>query len=120
MFPGNAVMKYTARMNRRTFLETSIATSCVSAVHVSLFAPEQRIDRVGLQLYTVRDLAKSDFEGTLAKVAGIGYKEVEFAGLFDYSPKDVRATLDRVGLAAPSGHVSYAIVEAKWPETLDA
>jgi sugar phosphate isomerase/epimerase len=113
-------MKYTAGMNRRTFLETSIATCCLSALHVSLFAPEHRIDRVGLQLYTVRDLMKSEFEGTLAKVAGVGYKEVEFARLFDHSPKDVRAMLDRDGLTAPSGHVSYAIIETKWPETLDA
>jgi len=52
----NAVMQYTARMHRRTLLETSIATSCLSALHVSLFVPEQRIDQVGLQLYTVRDL----------------------------------------------------------------
>jgi hypothetical protein len=60
-------MQYTARMHRRTFLETSIVTSCLSALHVSLFVPEQRIDQVGLQLYTVRDLMKSDFEDSLVK-----------------------------------------------------
>ena len=35
-----------------------------------------------MQLYTVRDLMKDDFDGTIAKVASIGYKEVEFAGYF--------------------------------------
>ena len=107
-------------MNRRTFLETSIGASCLSALPVSLFASDQRIERLGLQLYTVRDLLKSDFEGTLAKVAGVGYKEVEFAGLFDHAPKDVRAMLDRQGLKAPSSHVSYEVVETKWQQALEA
>ncbi len=63
---------------------------------------------------------KADFEGTLAKVAAIGYREVEFAGYFDHSPKDVRAILDRLQLTSPSEHVAYAVVQDKWPETLDA
>ncbi len=73
-----------------------------------------------MQLYTVRDGMKTDFEGTLAKVAAIGYREVEFAGYFDHSPQDVRAILDRQKLTSPSEHVSYAVVQDKWPETLDA
>ena len=60
----------------------------------------------GLELYTVRDLTAKDYEGTLAKVAEIGYKEVEPAT--DYGrmePKQFRAMLDRYGLSAPSTHV---------------
>ena len=63
---------------------------------------------------------KTDFEGTIAKVAATGYKEVEFAGYFDHSPKDVRAILDKNGLASPSCHVGYDVVEKKWAETLEA
>ena len=58
-----------------------------------------------MQLYTVRDQMAKDFPGTLARVARIGYKEVEFAGYYNQSPQDVRALLDRLGLAAPSSHV---------------
>jgi sugar phosphate isomerase/epimerase len=65
------------------------------------------IERLGVQLYTVRDLMAKDFEGTLAKVARAGYKEVEFAGYFDRKPQDVKAILDRNGLAAPSTHTDY-------------
>lgn len=83
-------------------------------------APAHEISRVGLQLYTVRKEMKSDFEGTIAQVAKIGYKEVEFAGYFGHAPKDVRAMLDRDGLSSPSEHVGYDIVEEKWPETLEA
>ena len=56
-----------------------------------------------------------DFEGTIAKVAATGYKEVEFAGYFKHSPKDVRAILDKNGLTAPSAHIAYDVVESKWP-----
>jgi sugar phosphate isomerase/epimerase len=83
-------------------------------------APAHQIGRVGLQLYTVRDEMKKDFEGTVAQVAKIGYKEVEFAGYFGHSPKDIRTMLDRDGLSSPSEHVDYKIVENKWPETLEA
>jgi hypothetical protein len=39
----------------------------------------QGIGPIGLQLYTVRAELQNDFDGTLAKVAAIGYQEVEFA-----------------------------------------
>jgi len=106
-------------MNRRTFIETSIAAA-VLASRPAWAAETHQIDRVGLQLYTVRDLMKKDFEGTIAKVAQIGYKEVEFAGYFGKSPQDVRKILDTNKLASPSEHVPYDTVAKKWPETLEA
>src|SRR6202165_3961975 len=108
-------------MKRRTFIETSMAAAAVFAARPSwAAASEHEIKRVGLQLYTVRSEMPKDFEGTIAKVAATGYKEGEFAGYFDHSPKDVRAILDKNGLASPSCHVGYDVVEKKWPETLDA
>src|SRR3984893_14360077 len=114
------------RMNRRTFIGSSVATTLLASR--PMFATgangaaeaSHKLDRIGVQLYTVRDMIKTDFEGTLAKVAAIGYSEVEFAGYFDHQPKDIRATLDRVHLTAPSEHVSFEVVQNKWPETLDA
>jgi sugar phosphate isomerase/epimerase len=70
------------------------------------------IERLGVQLYTVRDLLAKDFEGTIAKVAAAGYKEVEFAGYFDRKPADVKSVLDKNGLAAPSAHVDYPSLTA--------
>lgn len=69
--------------------------------------PSTRLDRIGLQLYTVRDLLKQEFERTLAHVAAIGYREVEFAGYFDHTPQQVRAALAQAGLEAPGAHVSF-------------
>ncbi len=107
-------------MNRRTFIGTSIAAAFAASRPSWASEAAHKIDRIGLQLYTVRDAMQSDFEGTIAKVAATGYKEVEFAGYFGHSPKDVRAILDKNGLTAPSAHVSYDLVEKKWPETIEA
>ena len=121
-------------MNRRTFIGRSLATTLSAAAQPSWAAlplnrwfsratpenPTHQIERVGLQLYTVRDAMKTDFAGTIAKVAATGYQEVEFAGYFDHSPKDIRALLDKNSLASPSCHVGYDVVEKKWPETLEA
>src|SRR5713226_3460676 len=106
-------------MNRRTFIGTSIAAA-VAASRPACPAETHHIERVGLQLYTVRDLMKKDFDSTIAKVAQIGYKEVEFAGYFGKSPQEVRAILDSNKLTSPSEHVPYETVEKKWPETLEA
>ena len=69
---------------------------------------------IGLQLYTVRDLLGKDFEGTLAQIAKIGYKNVEFAGLYERKASDVRKLLDKLGLKACSAHIN---IDGK-PETL--
>jgi sugar phosphate isomerase/epimerase len=107
-------------MNRRTFLQSSLATGVLASVPLPSWAASHQIDKVGVQLYTVRNLMKTDFAGTIAKVASIGYKEVEFTDYFDHSPKDIRAILDHHGLTAPSCHVSYDIVQNHWLETIDA
>src|SRR5688572_1318616 len=60
----------------------------------------QHLETIGIQLYSVRRELARDFEGTLARVASIGYREVEFAGYFDRRPKQVKAILDRYRLAA--------------------
>jgi sugar phosphate isomerase/epimerase len=61
--------------------------------------------RIGLELYTVRDQMAADFEGVLAKVAAIGYTEIEPAnGYNNMPPAKFRAMLDRLGLTMPSTH----------------
>ncbi|OLD19663.1 MAG: sugar phosphate isomerase/epimerase [Acidobacteria bacterium] len=106
-------------MDRRTFLGTMTAATLLTR-RLAFAADDHKIDKIGLQLYTVRDLMKQDFDGTLAKVAAIGYKEVEFAGYFDHSPKDVRAAVDRRGLTAPSAHIDYKSLGEKFPEVIEA
>ena len=107
-------------MKRRTFIGTSVAAAAVYAARPSwAAASEHEIKRVGLQLYTVRAEMPKDFEGTIAKVGATGYKEVEFAGYFNHSAKDVRAIVDKNGLTAPSTHLGYDLIENKMPEMIE-
>lgn len=61
---------------------------------------------IGLQLYTVRDAAAADLPGTLAAIAGMGYREVEVAGLHGRSAAEFAALLRDNGLTAPCAHYS--------------
>ncbi len=108
-------------MNRRNFLQTATAGAAATlfASKFSWAAGEHKIDKIGVQLYTVRDLMKDDFDGTIAKVAQIGYKEVEFAGYFGRTGKQVRAVLDKNGLTAPSTHVQYDELDEKFPSVIE-
>lgn len=108
-------------MNRRGFLGRTIGTTLAAVLSPRLAwsAGDHSIDAVGLQLYTVRDEMKRDFEGTLKRVASIGYREVEFAGLFDHSPQSVRAALDSNGLAGVSSHVDFKSLGEPWPKVLE-
>jgi sugar phosphate isomerase/epimerase len=83
-------------------------------------APAGNLGPIGVQLYTVRGEMKKDVAATLARVARIGYTEVEFAGYFDKSPREIRALLDANGLRAPSSHLQTPILGAQWPAALDA
>ncbi len=106
-------------VNRREFVQTMTVIGATTLFcKVPRTAHSARLEKVGLQLYTVRDKMKEDFEATLARVAEIGYKEVEFAGYFDHAPADVRAILDRHGLSAPSTHIALGEIDA-WKASLD-
>ena len=69
---------------------------------------------VGLQLYTVRDHMEKDLEGTLKRVAEIGYREVEL-GRSDYygkKPSELRRILAADGLKAVSMHLEDALLRS--------
>lgn len=104
-------------MNRRTFLGTMTA-AVVFAPRLTWASDPDRIEKIGVQLYTVRDEMKHHFDETIAKVAAIGYREVEFAGYFHHTPQQVRAVLDRNGLSAPSMHVDYPSLGAQFPQVV--
>ncbi len=47
----------------------------------------------GIQLYSIRDIAKKDLALAVAKVANIGYSMVEFAGFFEKKADEVNEIL---------------------------
>lgn len=65
---------------------------------------------MGLQLFTVLGALEKDFQGTLDRVAALGYREVETLGSFGRDPREVRDMIAQAGLRSPAQHLM--------PETL--
>lgn len=63
---------------------------------------------IGIQLYTLRDALSEDFEGTLKKIADIGYNGVELAGLYGKSPEEIKFLCKKYSLTPISAHVGIA------------
>lgn len=100
-------------LTRREFLKTgSTAAAAVAAVGLSgpaLRAAESDYggNRIpfALQLYSVRNECAKDLDGTVAAVAKMGYKAVEFAGYHGRDAKALRKLLDDTGLKCCGTHI---------------
>jgi sugar phosphate isomerase/epimerase len=96
-------------ISRRRFIQ---AGALASAALASPVAAQRRPQyKMGLQLFTVRAPMRTDVDGTLTSIAGLGYEEVETygfdpAGLGYYGlpAKDFAARLSARKLTSPSGH----------------
>jgi sugar phosphate isomerase/epimerase len=102
--------------NRRTFLATMGAAALGIASRKAwatetLLAQHRKLKKIGIQLYSVRDMMKADLPGTLRKVAAVGYKEVEFAGYFGRTPAQIKELLKKNGLTSPSTHIPIETLE---------
>ena len=61
--------------SRRQFLRQITAASALTLLPTMAAQSQGRqVDRIGLQLYTRRKEMTNDFEGTLERVAELGYK----------------------------------------------
>lgn len=119
-------------MDRRDFLRTAgglalgslatVAWGCRPTANSSqqAFAAARRLEHIGLQLYTVRMLMEQDVPRTLEQVAQIGYRAVEFAGYYNYTPQELHQMLENLGLSAPATHVPYQALEANLEAVLEA
>src|SRR2546423_7598127 len=111
---------------RRDFVKTLGAAALGYAVQPGAPSPYPRapfrtLNRIGLELYSVRDAMHKDPEGTLAAVRAMGYTDVELLwsfGNFGRTTEQVRAALDREGLRAPSAHISPTVVLVGWERSL--
>ena len=108
-------------MKRRTLLKGTAAMAAApwlsAGGRAAATETGNRLERIGIQLYTVRDRMAEDLPGTLHKIARIGYDEVEFAGYFEHTPAQVKGFLDAAGLVSPSAHTSIDAIRTS-PERL--
>ncbi len=75
---------------------------------------------IAAQVYSVREEAEADFDGAMEKLAQMGYKGVELAGLYGMEPEKVRDCLEKHGLEAVSAHVPYEEFERDLEGTVEA
>lgn len=109
----------TMTISRRDFVKTSAGAVIGGAVLSSQSAwAKTTKHQLGIQLYTVRDQLKKDFEGTLRDVHAAGFVEVEAAGYFDHTASQFKQAVDNAGLHLISVHHSLADLLAKTDELI--
>jgi sugar phosphate isomerase/epimerase len=104
-------------VSRRSFLYelaaigvgAGVMSACSRAIGAAGVRPAGA-DMIGIQMYTVRDQLQADFDGTVEKIARIGYRNLEFAGYYNRTPEQVRALLDRVGAVSRSSHIGAQLM----------
>jgi sugar phosphate isomerase/epimerase len=68
-------------MKRRQFIQTAAVASAAALIPSFALAGPNR--KIGIQLYTLRDVIFKDVQGTLKQVADFGYQELELFGYND-------------------------------------
>lgn len=94
-------------MKRREFLQTS-SLALAGALVLPSFTKASK-NKIGLQLYSLRDVIKNDVKGTLTKVAAFGYKEIEAYSyndgkIFDLPYQQFIGMVNDLGMKVTSGH----------------
>lgn len=94
--------------SRRDFIKKAglFTASAALLPHLSFALSKNKI---GLQLYSLRDLLPKDPKGVIQQVAHAGYTEVEVYGLdngkfWGMTAKELKKFLKENGLKSPSGH----------------
>jgi sugar phosphate isomerase/epimerase len=104
---------------RRDFLKNITLASGVLAT-ISLQAGGESAKpkkmKIGIQLYSLRDIIGSDVPGTLAAISKIGYNSIESYGFdgsfFKYPAKDFRKMCQDLGMVINSTHCGITVENA--------
>lgn len=103
-------------ITRRNFLRAGAALAALSVVpngFASILAGKEKA--IGLQLYSVRDDLKTDFDGTMRALVKIGYKRFEAAGYRDRkfygkTPAEMKKYLSDMGARMVGSHTGSGLL----------
>lgn len=103
--------KHAIAMGRRAVLASMAAGAVGIAAGEALAKPRQsffeRIGKpIGLQTYTLGDELAKDLDGGFARLAAMGYRDLELPNLLGKKPAELRAAADKAGLRISSIHLS--------------
>jgi len=88
----------------------SVAALSLGGIAGCAASPVQKTP-IGVQLYSVRHELAEDFEGTISKLAEMGYEGVEFADYFGLSGAEIKTILDRHNLHCCGTHVMVDVLQ---------
>lgn len=71
------------------------------------------INKIGLQLYTIREQLNQDFAGTMHKVREMGYTAVETYGFSGTSTAEAAAIFEELGITVFGAHTQLPLGEVK-------
>lgn len=102
-------------MNIVQLFRNLVVTLFIASASAPLFAKEKAIapsdvPPLSVQLWSVKDAVKEDFEGTLKSIADMGFNGVEFAnefGPYSEDPAGLKQFLNSLDLKASGAHVMF-------------
>lgn len=92
--------------DRRSFISgAALALAGCAATGSDRFFAAGRMP-LGIQLYTIGDIVREDFAGTLLALSRIGYNAVQLAGFHGRTPQQILAARQAAGLECRSAHIA--------------
>lgn len=90
----------------------ALSMAVITSISINAFAADvaPTSPQLSVQLWSIKDDVAADFEGTLKKLANMGFQGVEFAsnfGPYADNPKGLKKFLDKLGLKASGAHVGF-------------
>jgi len=76
-------------------------------------------NNLGVQLYTFRELYKTDYKAVLKILADAGYKDLEFAGYAEHDPREIKAYMDDLGLVSRSSHIQLKDMRENFGQVME-
>jgi len=110
-------------MKRRTFIQSSAIALAGAGVVTSAWAAGSKYkNKVGLQLYSLRDVISKDPKAVLKSVADFGYKELETNGhkdgkLYGMPYKEYGEYVKGLGMKTISGHYGMDLITGNWEQS---
>ena len=77
------------------------------------------MEKIALQMYSLRSMTKGNMIPVLEQVAKMGFDGAEFAGYDGLPAKELRKALDGMGMVAAGSHIAYELLRDSLSAVID-
>ena len=134
-------------MNRRKFIQNSIFATVAGTIPIgSIFGMQGKLNKIGIQLFSLPRLLERDFRSAIEMLAEMGYREVELygpypfssdsgkqrwmgvtqalgfsgSGYFGFTREEIKSILKENKLSSPSMHTDWDTLETRMTQLGEA